>query len=60
MHGIMATLFVVAKQGTCAFFVGGDAPANCVVFQTSTDAGKPREPAPQVRAADAMSSIARG
>ena len=39
-HGIMATLFVVANQSSCAFFVGKDAPANCVVFQTSTDAGK--------------------
>jgi hypothetical protein len=36
-YGIMATMFV---SGNCTFFVGSDAPANCVVFQTSSDAGK--------------------
>jgi hypothetical protein len=49
-HGVMATMFVVPSQSNCAFFVGNDAPANCVVFQTSTDAGKTwsrsRVPAP--------------
>jgi hypothetical protein len=37
---MMATLFVVADRSNCAFFVGSDAPANCVIFQTSADAGK--------------------
>lgn len=39
-HGTMATMFAGADQASCAFFVGNAAPANCVVFQTSKDAGK--------------------
>jgi len=36
-YGIMATMFV---SSDCAYFAGAGSPANCVVFQTSTDAGK--------------------
>lgn len=39
-YGTVATMFVVADRSNCAFFVGNDAPADCVVFQASTDAGK--------------------
>jgi hypothetical protein len=39
-HGVMATMFAGSDQSSCAFFAGGPAPANCVIFQTSKDAGK--------------------
>lgn len=39
-HGVMATLFQASQQSSCSFFLGdSNAPSQCIVFQTSTDAG---------------------
>ncbi|MET0390101.1 MAG: sialidase family protein, partial [Polyangiales bacterium] len=38
-NGIMATMFLVSDSASCGFFTG-EPSASCVVFQTTTDAGK--------------------
>ncbi|HKP62520.1 MAG TPA: sialidase family protein [Polyangiales bacterium] len=60
-HGIMATMFVSSDSASCRFFLGSMAPANCVVFQTSKDAGvtwaRHRVPAPAGFRAAALSLL---
>ena len=38
-RGIAATLFLATDATSCAFFLGGGGSNQCLVFQTSTDAG---------------------
>ena len=57
-HGILATSFVASGASACQFFVS-QSVAPCVVFQTSTDAGKTwsrhRVPTPRGFSAAALS-----
>lgn len=60
-HGILATLFVTGDQNACTFFLGAGTRSPCVVFQTSTDAGKSwsrhRVPTPTGFATSALSLL---
>lgn len=56
--GTLAMMFVTSDAASCRFFLGANAPASCVVFQTSKDAGgtwsRHQVPTPSGFAADTL------